>query len=90
MLPDGTPGPSLDVNNLQTVHDNFGMKCKLTLHQITGLYLINGFFIGSVDDKYDPYKGKSLFYHENGRSSNFYYDATFRPIFDVRPLLPQN
>lgn len=45
---------------------------------------------GSVDDKFDPYKGKSLFYHENGRSSNFFYDATFQPIFDVRPLLPAN
>lgn len=46
--------------------------------------------LGAVDDKSDPYKGKSLFYHENGRSSNFFYDATFQPIFDVRPLLPAN
>lgn len=70
-LPDGTPGPSLDVNNLETLHNSFGMKWF-------------------VDDKSDPYRGKSLFYHENGRSSNFFYDVTFQPIFDVRPLLPAN
>ena len=46
--------------------------------------------LGSVDDKFDPFKGKSLFYHENGRSSNFFYDATFQPIYDVKPLLPVN
>lgn len=47
-------------------------------------------FAGAVDDKVNPYKGRSLFLHENGRSSNFYYDETFRPVFDVRPLLPLN
>ena len=46
--------------------------------------------LGAVDDKFDPNKGKSLFYHENGRSSNFFYDATFQPIYEVRPLLPVN
>ena len=38
----------------------------------------------------NQYKGRSLFLHENGRSSNFYYDEFFKPIFDVRPLLPLN
>ena len=50
----------------------------------------NNELVGSVDDKVDPFKGRSLFYHENGRSSNFYYDATFQPIFDYRPKLPDN
>lgn len=45
---------------------------------------------GAVDDKYHPDKGKSLFYHENSRSSNFFYDASFQPIYEVRPQLPQN
>jgi hypothetical protein len=27
-LPDGTPGPSLDINNLESLHNSFGMKCK--------------------------------------------------------------
>jgi len=70
-LPDGSPGPSMDVNNLETLHNYFGMKW-------------------SVDDKMNQYKGRSLFLHENGRSSNFYYDEFFKPIFDVRPLLPLN
>merc|ERR1740128_1291654 len=70
-LPDGASGIAYDINNLENLHNGFGMKW-------------------SVDDKVDPFKGRSLFYHENGRSSNFYYDATFQPIFDYRPKLPDN
>jgi len=46
--------------------------------------------LGAVDDKVDPFKGKSLFTHENTRSSNFFFDASFQPIYEVRPLLPLN
>lgn len=90
-LPDGTPGPSLDINNLESLHNSFGMKCNSNIY-FKNLIQNNMQIMsaGSVDDKFDPYKGKSLFYHENGRSSNFFYDATFQPIFDVRPLLPAN
>ena len=28
VLPDGTPGPSLDINNLENLHFSFGMKCN--------------------------------------------------------------
>ena len=31
MLPDGAPGPSLDVNNLENLHKSFGMKCTINL-----------------------------------------------------------
>ena len=27
VLPDGTIGPSYDINNLENLHNGFGMKC---------------------------------------------------------------
>ncbi|KAK2720563.1 hypothetical protein QYM36_004442 [Artemia franciscana] len=71
MLPDASFSVMTDVNNLELLHDNFGM-------------------LWNVDDKYHPDKGRSLFFHENDRSSNFYYDATFRPVFFSKPPLPIN
>jgi len=43
-----------------------------------------------LDDKEDPLKGGSLFYHENGRSSSNYYDPSFLPVFDQIPDIPDN
>lgn len=34
--------------------------------------------------------GKSLFFHENGRSSNFFYRARWEPEFDILPEIPEN
>ena len=47
-------------------------------------------FSGLLDDKEDPYRGGSLFYHENGRSSSNYYDPNFLPVFDKIPDIPEN
>ena len=81
----------MDVNNMENLHKYFGMECKQLLqkkHKIKTQFMF--VFIGAVDDKVDPFKGKSLFTHENGRSSNFFFDASFQPIYEVRPLLPLN
>lgn len=43
-----------------------------------------------VHDKESPELGKSLFFHENGRSSNFYHRKDFVPEFDNYPEIPQN
>ncbi|XP_071512852.1 protein mesh [Panulirus ornatus] len=43
-----------------------------------------------LDDKESTDVGKSLFFHENSRSSNYYYDATFEPEWKIRPDLPLN
>jgi hypothetical protein len=45
---------------------------------------------GHVEDKEMPGVGKTLFFHENGRSSNFYYDAQFEPEFVLVPEIPSN
>lgn len=35
ILPDGNAGPSIDINNLENLHQNFGIKCnKMTAFQI--------------------------------------------------------
>ncbi|XP_068250957.1 protein mesh isoform X1 [Palaemon carinicauda] len=44
----------------------------------------------SLEDKAQPYKGKSLFRHENSRSSNYYYDKDFVPEYENMPILPEN
>ncbi|CAG0880442.1 unnamed protein product [Cyprideis torosa] len=44
----------------------------------------------AVEDKEDPNKGKTLFLHENGKSSNFFYDNVFEPDFDEFPEIPTN
>ncbi|KAK7080924.1 hypothetical protein SK128_016330 [Halocaridina rubra] len=43
-----------------------------------------------LDDKEDPEKGKSLFFHNNFRSSNYYYDEYFEPEFEAFPILSIN
>ncbi|GAB6024102.1 hypothetical protein CHUAL_008814 [Chamberlinius hualienensis] len=34
--------------------------------------------------------GKSLFFHEYGRSSNSYYNETFQPVFEKKPMIYSN
>jgi len=43
-----------------------------------------------VHDKETPELGKSLFYHENGRSANSYHQSTWVPEFQLYPEIPQN
>ncbi|KAK3855606.1 hypothetical protein Pcinc_038000 [Petrolisthes cinctipes] len=43
-----------------------------------------------LDDKESPDVGKSLFFHENFRSSNYYYDPNFEPEFKYHPDLSPN
>ncbi|XP_076069661.1 sushi domain containing 2 mesh isoform X2 [Oratosquilla oratoria] len=43
-----------------------------------------------LDDKADENKGKSLFFHENQRSSNYYYDPNFAPEWEACPKIPEN
>jgi len=43
-----------------------------------------------LDDKEDPDKGGSLFYHENGRSTSNFFDPDFMPVFDREPDIPDN
>ena len=38
----------------------------------------------------DEEKGKSLFYHDTSRSSNYYYDANFQPEYETDLLLSEN
>ncbi len=47
-------------------------------------------FLGVVHDKETDGKTKSLFTHNNGMSSNSYYDQDFRPEFDELPEIPMN
>ncbi|XP_045610171.1 protein mesh [Procambarus clarkii] len=70
-LPDGSQGPTADINNLELIHKEFGMKWVL-------------------DDKEDPNVGKSLFYHESSRSSNYYFDPDFVPEWKAVPDLSPN
>lgn len=37
-----------------------------------------------------PGIGKSLFTHNNGQSSNTYYDENFEPEWDILPEIPEN
>jgi len=41
-------------------------------------------------DKEDKDRGKSLFFHENGRSANFYHEKNFLPEFSILPEIPLN
>jgi len=43
-----------------------------------------------VHDKGSEEVGKSLFHHENGRSSNFFHRADFQPEYDILPEIPEN
>lgn len=43
-----------------------------------------------LDDKENPDVGKSLFFHENSRSSNYYYDPDFIPEWKTTPELSPN
>ena len=43
-----------------------------------------------VHDKETEGIGKSLFTHNNGQSSNTYYDQYFEPEFDALPEIPEN
>ena len=43
-----------------------------------------------VHDKETPELGKSLFYHENGRSSNSYHRSSWTPEYHLYPEIPQN
>jgi len=44
----------------------------------------------AVFDKEVPGVGRSLFFHENGRSSNFFYDKSWEPEFRILPEIPDN
>jgi hypothetical protein len=48
------------------------------------------FLSGVLFDKDVPGIGKSLFFHENGRSSNFFHRANFKPEFNIQPEIPEN
>ncbi|XP_063878525.1 protein mesh-like isoform X1 [Scylla paramamosain] len=43
-----------------------------------------------LDDKERDYVGRSLFNHDNYRSSNYYYDADFVPELNLKPDLSVN
>ena len=43
-----------------------------------------------VHDKETPELGKSLFHHENAKSSNSYHRRDFQPEFQNYPEIPQN
>jgi len=43
-----------------------------------------------VHDKEEPNIGKSLFTHNNGQSSNSFYDQNFEPEFNILPIIPPN
>lgn len=43
-----------------------------------------------VHDKEEELKGKSLFTHNNGQSSNTYFDQYFEPETDILPEIPDN
>ena len=45
---------------------------------------------GVVRDKEVTNVGRSLFFHENGRSSNFFYRSNWIPEFDILPEIPEN
>jgi hypothetical protein len=45
---------------------------------------------GVLYDKDVPGIGRSLFHHENGRSSNFFHRANFKPEFNILPEIPEN
>ena len=47
-------------------------------------------YSGVLDDMDDEEKGKSLFYHDTSRSSNYYYDANFQPEYETDLLLSEN
>lgn len=43
-----------------------------------------------LDDKEKPDVGRSLFTHDNYRSSNYFYDPDFEPEWDISPVLNVN
>jgi hypothetical protein len=43
-----------------------------------------------VHDKEEVGVGKSLFTHNNGQSSNTFYDARFEPEWNILPIIPEN
>lgn len=47
-------------------------------------------FSGVVHDKETPGIGKSLFTHNNGQSSNTFFDQNFEPEFNRLPIIPPN
>lgn len=48
------------------------------------------FITGVLHDKETPGIGHSLFTHNNGQSSNSYFDEHFEPEFDILPEIPEN
>ena len=67
------------------------MSLQLTVLTFTLLLIL--FFLshqGVLDDKDNKEKGKSLFFHETSRSSNYYYDADFQPEYDSHATLSEN
>ncbi len=48
------------------------------------------FYLGVVHDKEEEGIGKSLFTHNNGQSSNTFYDQYFEPEWDILPEIPEN
>ena len=71
-----------------------GSRCMMNLHCnviLIKLYQQNKKIIaGLVHDKGSEEVGKSLFHHENGRSSNFFHRADFEPEFSILPEIPEN
>ena len=43
-----------------------------------------------VHDKEEEGIGKSLFTHNNGQSSNTFFDQYFKPEYDELPEIPEN
>lgn len=43
-----------------------------------------------LHDKEEPGIGKSLFTHNNGQSSNSFFDQNFEPEFQTLPIIPPN
>ena len=71
---------------------------KIKYYWMDNSYLKNLIFLnfkqkhlsGVVRDKEVTNVGRSLFFHENGRSSNFFYRSNWIPEFDILPQIPEN
>ena len=75
--------------NWKQIHDDFANQCKKSLIFYRQI-LRKNFQLGLVHDKGSEEVGKSLFYHENGRSSNFFHRSDFQPEFNILPEIPEN
>lgn len=48
--------------------------------------------LGLLEDRYERYKGGSLFYREYGRTASYYANRTFTPVWGRTPeeIIPYN